>query len=104
MQLWSLLLLLLLLYKLCLFSSARVCPKLLKDLLASKELENALGKFPVSKSVCKTCFKTTYLYNYYKMFCLQCLIGPPSGFNLRNIAWHGFFIEGEIPVEYVWLS
>lgn len=34
------------------------------------------------------------------MYCLQCLIGPPIGLNLRNLIWHGFPYPGEIPTEF----
>ena len=35
----------------------------------------------------------------HKLSCLRCLIGPPSGLNLRNILWHGFAAGDEIPEE-----
>jgi len=31
---------------------------------------------------------------------LQTLMGPPQSLNLRNIAWHGFFSQGELPSNY----
>lgn len=36
-----------------------------------------------------------------QMYVLSCLIGPPSGLNLRNILWHGFVSSNEISQEYV---
>ena len=32
---------------------------------------------------------------------LSCMIGPPSGLNLRNILWHGFASPAEISQESV---
>jgi hypothetical protein len=29
------------------------------------------------------------------------MIGPPVGFNLRNVAWHGFLSAGEIRHQFV---
>ncbi|XP_028398909.1 endoplasmic reticulum membrane-associated RNA degradation protein-like isoform X2 [Dendronephthya gigantea] len=57
------------------------CPPLLKDLLRTQELEAVLGKS--------------------FMRCLEVFIGPPCGLNLRNLAWHGFLSEGELPAQYV---
>ena len=57
------------------------CPSLLKDSLRTRELECALGK--------------------RFMRCLEVFIGPPGGLNLRNLAWHGFLSEGELPAQYV---
>lgn len=59
---------------------ARLCPSLLRDLLMAVELYQCLGA--------------------EVMYCLQCLIGPPSGLNLRNLIWHGFPYPGEIPIEF----
>ncbi|XP_064403083.1 endoplasmic reticulum membrane-associated RNA degradation protein-like isoform X1 [Halichondria panicea] len=56
------------------------CPLLLRDLLATEEMEQALGHTAV--------------------FILRCVIGPPTGLNLRNIVWHGFFSYSEIPPQY----
>ena len=57
------------------------CPSLLKDLLKTQELRSVLGE----------CF----------MSCLDVFIGSPCGLNLRNLAWHGFFSEDELPAQYV---
>ena len=38
------------------------------------------------------------------MFMLSCMIGPPSGLNLRNILWHGFASPSEISQELVMLD
>ena len=38
------------------------------------------------------------------MYTLSCMIGPPSGLNLRNILWHGFASSSEIPQELVILN
>lgn len=35
------------------------------------------------------------------MFLLRCLIGPPTGLNLRNILWHGFADYKEVPYQWV---
>lgn len=37
------------------------------------------------------------------MCLLRCLIGPPSGLNLRNILWHGFSSPDEVPEAYAYL-
>ena len=34
-----------------------------------------------------------------QMMCLRGLIGPPAGLNLRNIVWHGFATQNEIPSQ-----
>ena len=57
------------------------CPSLLKDLLRTQELRSILGE----------CF----------MSCLDVFIGSPCGLNLRNLAWHGFLSEKELPKQYV---
>lgn len=56
------------------------CPHLLKDLLAAKELEEVFS--PIA------------------MFLLRCLIGPPTGVNLRNVLWHGFADCKEVPCKF----
>ena len=61
------------------FSSDSQCPSLLKDLLATKELEDILGSVAVNL--------------------LRVLVGPPSGLNLRNILWHGFAAPSEVPPQ-----
>ena len=61
-------------YMVC--SKAVQCPSLLRDLLQTPELKDVLGE--------------------RFMFCLQVYIGPPSGLNLRNLAWHGFLSHGEL--------
>ncbi len=58
-----------------------ICPSLLKDLLKTQELRNVLGDSFMS--------------------CLEVFIGSPHGLNLRNLAWHGFLSEGELPPQYV---
>ncbi|XP_005108210.2 endoplasmic reticulum membrane-associated RNA degradation protein [Aplysia californica] len=58
------------------------CPALLKDLLASSELGSVLGSSTIQ--------------------ILQVLMGPPISLNLRNVAWHGFFSEGELPPRYIY--
>ena len=57
------------------------CPSLLKDLLKTQELRKILGDS--------------------FMCCLEVFIGSPCGLNLRNLAWHGFFSEKELPKQYV---
>jgi uncharacterized ubiquitin-like protein YukD len=57
------------------------CPSLLKDLLKTEELRSVLG----GSFMC----------------CLEVFIGSPHGLNLRNLAWHGFLSEGELPTQYV---
>jgi hypothetical protein len=64
-------------------SGASQCPSLLRDLLNAPQLEDTFGKTA--------------------MCCLRCLMGPPSGLNLRNIFWHGFPSPGEISSNYVCL-
>ncbi|KAK2185764.1 hypothetical protein NP493_223g04017 [Ridgeia piscesae] len=59
------------------------CPSMLKDLLATSELQNIFG--------------TTVIQ------LLQLVIGRPKSLNLRNISWHGFVSPGEVPTHYVWL-
>ncbi|XP_065919650.1 endoplasmic reticulum membrane-associated RNA degradation protein-like isoform X2 [Dysidea avara] len=61
-------------------SDAQQCPSLLRDLLSTSELKHCLGE--------------------ELMYCLQCLIGPPTGLNLRNLIWHGFPYPGEIPMQF----
>lgn len=39
-----------------------------------------------------------------QMYVLSCMIGPPSGLNLRNILWHGFASPAEISQELVMLD
>uniref|UniRef100_T1J3K5 DUF4209 domain-containing protein n=1 Tax=Strigamia maritima TaxID=126957 RepID=T1J3K5_STRMM len=60
----------------------RVVPFLLKDLLSSDNLKNAIGKCP--------------------MQVLQVLIGPPVSLNLRNLVWHGFIAQNELPLSFSW--
>ena len=57
------------------------CPSLLKDLLKTEELRKILGDS--------------------FMCCLEVFIGSPRGLNLRNLAWHGFLSENELPKHYV---
>ncbi|XP_075059566.1 endoplasmic reticulum membrane-associated RNA degradation protein isoform X2 [Mixophyes fleayi] len=56
------------------------CPFLLRDLLASEELEKIFNK-PV-------------------MDLLRVFLGSPESLNLRNILWHGFASPQEIPPKY----
>eukprot|EP00731_Ephydatia_muelleri_P027311 Em0019g184a len=64
-------------------SKANQCPSLLRDLLATKELENVFGA---------------------KIMCLlRCLLGHPLGLNVRNVLWHGFMAPQELPKEYAYL-
>ncbi|XP_025104495.1 LOW QUALITY PROTEIN: endoplasmic reticulum membrane-associated RNA degradation protein-like [Pomacea canaliculata] len=56
------------------------CPSMLKDLLATKELKEILGD--------------------NVMQILRVLIGPPTSLNLRNLAWHGFLGDSELPHRY----
>ena len=56
------------------------CPSLLKDLLTTEELKSVVGESFMS--------------------CLDVLIGSPCGLNLRNLAWHGFLSEEELPAKY----
>ena len=76
---------------------ARQCPSLLRDLLMTVELNQCLGAEVVGDHV----IHCAVLYTPIQMYCLQCLIGPPSGLNLRNLIWHGFPYPGEIPIEWV---
>jgi hypothetical protein len=62
-------------------SGASCCPSLLKDLLCTKELEQTFGRSAI--------------------WSLKAMIGPPVGFNLRNVAWHGFLSAGEIRHQFV---
>ena len=39
-----------------------------------------------------------------QMYMISCMIGPPSGLNLRNILWHGFASPSEISQELVMLE
>ncbi|XP_030052257.1 endoplasmic reticulum membrane-associated RNA degradation protein isoform X2 [Microcaecilia unicolor] len=58
----------------------KVCPFLLRDLLASLELATVFGQ-----SV---------------MDVLKVFLGSPRSLNLRNILWHGFSSPQEIPTKY----
>ncbi|XP_059141811.1 endoplasmic reticulum membrane-associated RNA degradation protein-like [Physella acuta] len=58
------------------------CPALLKDLLVTKELQDILG-LPI-------------------IVVLHVLLGPPVSMNLRNIAWHGFLSDNELPRRYIY--
>ncbi len=77
-------------------TGAAHCPLLLRDLLATREMGQALEHTAVS---------LVYVYNYQfisyplKVFVLRCVMGPPTGLNLRNIAWHGFLSHTEIPPQ-----
>lgn len=44
------------------------------------------------------------LHFVIQMYMLSCMIGPPSGLNLRNILWHGFISSSEISQELVMLN
>ncbi|KAK3733011.1 hypothetical protein RRG08_002615 [Elysia crispata] len=57
-------------------------PAMLKDLLTTSELFEILGCVPIQ--------------------ILQVVIGPPISMNIRNIAWHGFLSEDELPRRYVY--
>ncbi|RHZ77760.1 hypothetical protein Glove_173g10 [Diversispora epigaea] len=60
-------------------------PNLIRDLLISPPLVQALGKDII--------------------FYLRCLIGPPSSMNLRNVLWHGFICSKEfLPIPAKWYS
>eukprot|EP01083_Nonionella_stella_P298204 1012446_1 len=58
----------------------RACPSMLRDLLETRELLEALGS---------DCVRV-----------LRGLIGPPTGLNLRNVVWHGFAFPGELHPGY----
>ncbi|GAB0097273.1 Endoplasmic reticulum membrane-associated RNA degradation protein [Sergentomyia squamirostris] len=60
--------------------SQKTPPHLLRDVLATKELEEIFGRIPI--------------------FFLQILMGTPNGINLRNIVWHGFPTPEECPLYY----
>lgn len=82
--------------------TAKQCPHLLKDLLATKELEDVFS--PVSVSMpggiddrTLSPFKLHPCPLSLQMFLLRCLIGPPTGLNLRNVLWHGFADHKEVP-------
>ncbi|RUS81177.1 hypothetical protein EGW08_011042 [Elysia chlorotica] len=55
---------------------------MLKDLLVTPELFEILGYIPIQV--------------------LQVVIGPPISMNIRNIAWHGFLAEDELPRRYIY--
>ncbi|BFZ11488.1 hypothetical protein BsWGS_14527 [Bradybaena similaris] len=57
------------------------CPLMLKDLITATELEDILG------------------LDVLRL--LQVVIGPPTSMNLRNISWHGFLSEHELPRRYI---
>ncbi|GFN82825.1 endoplasmic reticulum membrane-associated RNA degradation protein-like, partial [Plakobranchus ocellatus] len=57
-------------------------PAMIKDLLITPELCEILGFLPLQV--------------------LQIVIGPPISMNIRNIAWHGFLSEGELPRRYIY--
>lgn len=57
------------------------CPRMMKDLLVTKELEAVFGED--------------------FLFLLHIFLGPPTGLNLRNVTWHGFVLQGEFPWIYV---
>ncbi|GFR83537.1 endoplasmic reticulum membrane-associated RNA degradation protein-like [Elysia marginata] len=67
--------------KLFLLKGSQV-PSTLKDLLATPELFDLLGFVPIQ--------------------ILQIMIGPPISMNIRNVAWHGFFAENELPRRYIY--
>ncbi|KAL8598220.1 hypothetical protein ACOMHN_035170 [Nucella lapillus] len=56
------------------------CPSMLKDLLVTEELDTVLGPS--------------------MMQILRAVIGPPTSLNLRNVAWHGFLGDQELPRRY----
>lgn len=56
-------------------------PLILRDLLDSTELVDFFGSDVI--------------------FFLKCMIGPPSGMNLRNLVWHGFICPQEFHNSYV---
>ena len=65
----------------CLCSTRVACvPRVLRDILALPELEEALGAD--------------------RLFFVKLLVGPPVGLNIRNVYWHGFFSPGEVPCAY----
>ncbi|XP_076464758.1 endoplasmic reticulum membrane-associated RNA degradation protein-like [Babylonia areolata] len=56
------------------------CPSMLKDLLVTEELTSTLGISAIQ--------------------ILRAVIGPPTSLNLRNVAWHGFLGDKELPRRY----
>lgn len=77
-------------------SKSKYCPSLLRDLLAKKELEETFSSVAVNSPLLNP---THFFYCLSQMCLLQCLIGPPSGINLRNTLWHGFADHREIPYK-----
>ncbi|KAL5008025.1 hypothetical protein ScPMuIL_013606 [Solemya velum] len=61
---------------------AAPCPSMLKDLLVTQELGEIFGDMAIQV--------------------LRLLMGPPISLNLRNVAWHGFPLPGEIPERYAY--
>ncbi|CAG5127629.1 unnamed protein product [Candidula unifasciata] len=57
------------------------CPLMLKDLITARELEQSLGP--------------------HVLRLLQVVIGPPVSMNIRNVCWHGFLSEHELPRRYI---
>jgi hypothetical protein len=60
-----------------------VVPRLLRELLLTSQMESIFGEDII--------------------FLLRLLIGPPTGFNLRNIIWHGFVDERFVVVLVVFI-
>ena len=58
------------------------CPNMLKDLLATTEIQEIFGTVV--------------------MDLLRVILGPPTSLNLRNILWHGFPLPGELPEQYAY--
>ena len=91
-------------------SKATQCPPLLRDLLAKAELEKTFGKSVVSADICPAeCIPYNNIIMpkcivVIQMYMMSCMIGPPSGLNLRNILWHGFASPSEISQELVMLE
>lgn len=60
-------------------TTSKQCPTNLKELLAAKEIQDIVGE-----DVAMT---------------MYVMAGPPQGLNLRNVIWHGFVSENEIPPQ-----
>lgn len=58
-------------------TGSKLCPTNLKELLVAKEIQDVIGQDV-----------TMVMY---------IMAGPPQGLNLRNVVWHGFVAENEIP-------
>lgn len=78
------------------------CPMRITELLEDPKIEIILGTELV-------CFFIIDLNNilfvvfslWVQVFVLKLLIGPMTGFNLRNLTWHGFLRDDEFPPRFL---